>query len=170
MARLNNLGDDAPLQTALPAQERNRIAEFLLYRNLKGNFETLDSMVAAWQRFAETLRNHPESLGHEEYDDWLTKRDSLEEALSLLSPGTRKDVEARVRRLDERFAGATRAVSTSIRPHSPWRPQRWWWFRVPRDMGESFRARLEHVAPAAAQETLPVHTEPSNQPGREAAD
>jgi hypothetical protein len=170
VARLNDLGDDAPLQTALPPADRNRIADFLLYRNLRGKFETLDSLVAAWQRFAGALEDHPETLVQDEYNDWLMKRDSLEEALSLLSPGPREDLQTRVRTLDERFVGATRGVSTSIRRASIWRPQRWWWFRVPRHMGDSFRIQLEHFAPAAAQEAFGSRKDPPSGPGRETAD
>jgi hypothetical protein len=149
IARLNGLGDDAPLQTALPIPDRNRIAEFLLYRNLRGHFETLDSLVAAWQRLVEALKDHPESVGYEEYDDWLTKRDSLEDALSLLSPGTRKDLEARVRQLDERFLEATHATPSVIKPASPWEPERWWWYRIPHRLGKHFQDRLDDLASAS---------------------
>jgi hypothetical protein len=148
--RLKGLGDDAPLHTALPEPDRKRTDEFLLYRNLRGTFETLDSLIAAWQRLGAALKDRPESLLYEEYDDWLTKRDSLEDVLSLLSPATRDDLEANVRRLDERFLEATRPVRTSIKHRSPWAPQRWWWYRVPNGL-ESWSGRVPPGTPGVSR-------------------
>ena len=145
IAGLNDVGDDAPLQASLPAPDRNRISEFLLYRNLRGTFETLDTLVAAWQRLIEALEDHPESLIPEEYNNWLDKRDSLEDALSLLSPGARRDLEARVRRLDDRFLEGTDATQSTIKPTSPWTLQRWWWYRVPHRLDRRFQNRVENL-------------------------
>jgi hypothetical protein len=151
LARLNDLGEEAPLQTALPRPDRVRIDEFLLYRNLRGRFETLDSLVASWQRLIHALEAHPQSLQYEEYDNWLTVRDSLEDALSLLPPASRRGLEARVRPLDEGFVEATHAVPSTIKPTSPWRAQRWWWYRVPHPIHNDFQNRLESHAASAPE-------------------
>ena len=145
IARLNALVEEAPLQAALPAPDQNRIVEFLLYRNLRGHFETLDSLLAAWERLIDALTDHPESLLYEEYVDWLTKRDSLKDALVLLSPGSRSNLEARVRELDERFLQATKAIPTTIDPTSPWTPRPWWWYRIPQRLDKDFKTRLENL-------------------------
>lgn len=145
---------NAPLQHRLTGTDRKRLDEFLLYRNTKGRFETLDSLSDLWEACVARVEDDGGSYVHDEFVDRLTGRDSLEHALSLLSPAARETVEARVRRFDDRFVQATRGVSTSIRPYSPWRSQPWWWFRLPRNMGESFQARLTAVAPATAHEAL----------------
>jgi hypothetical protein len=142
----------APLYAGLTGADRKRVDEYLLYRNVRGRFETLDSLVDLWERSVVWADDSGESYTHDEYVDRLTSRDSLEEARSLVSPAARETLDRRVRPLDERFFDATRAVSDSISPCSPWRPQRWWWFRVPRVLGRHFQERLEHVAPAAATE------------------
>ena len=161
---------NAPLQNRLTGPDRKRIDDFLLYRNTKGRFETLDSLTDVWERSVAWVEEKGESYVHDEFVDRLLSRDSLEDALSLISPIQRGSLESRVRPLDDRFVGGTRAVSTSIRPRSPWQPQRWWWFRVPLRMGDAFRARLDHVAPAAAQEALTAHMYPASRPEREADD
>lgn len=160
---------NAPMQSTLTGPDRERIDAFLLYRNTKGRFETLDSLADLWDRSVSWLEKKGETYIHDEWVDRLTGRDSLDDALALISPTNRDGLESRVRPLDGRFAAATLALSTSIRPRSPWRPQRWWWFRVPRRMGESFLARLEHVAPAAAQEALTPHKDPPGLRGRQPA-
>jgi len=152
LGRMNS--SNAPLQNDMTGPDRNRIDDFFLYRNVKGRFETLDSLIDLWERSVAWVKDKAESYLYEEFVDRLISRDSLEDALSLLSPTGRQTLESRVRSLDERFVHATRPASSSIRPRSPWRPQRWWWFRVPSPMGVSFRDRLEHVAPAAVQEAL----------------
>jgi hypothetical protein len=156
----------SPLQAALTGTDRGSIEGFLLYRNLMGRFETLDSLADQWERSVIWVENDPASYGHEDFSDRLISRDSLEDALGLLSPRSRRGLEHRIRLLDERFFAATQAVSVSTRPCSPWCSQRWWWFRVPRLLGESFQHRLRHVAPAAAQEALATRKDPSRRPGR----
>jgi hypothetical protein len=158
---------NAPLQSGLTEPDRKRIDDFLIYRGTKGRFETLDSLTDVWERSVAWVEDKGESYTHDEFVDRLITRDSLEDALSLVSPAGREPLESRVRPLDQRFLHGTRAVSTSIRPPSPWRFQGWWWFRVPRRIGKSFQARLEHVAPAAAQEALTAHKGAMNQRARE---
>jgi hypothetical protein len=144
----------APLQAALTGRDRDRITDFLLYRNIQGRFETLDSLTNRWDHTVAWVEKRAESLTHDEYVDRLIGRDWLDDALSLLAPTGRAALEVHVRSYDDRFSRATNELSASIKPPSPWRYQRWWWFRVPPRMGEHFRTRLESVAPAAAQEAL----------------
>jgi hypothetical protein len=129
--------DTLPFQAALTGTDRDRIEDFLLYRNLMGRFETLDSLAGQWERSVVWVENDPESYGQEEFADRLISRDALEDALRLLSPISRQTLDSRIRRLDERFYAATRSASQSIRPSSPWKPQAWWWFRVPSEELES---------------------------------
>jgi hypothetical protein len=143
--RLQTLGEGSPLQVALPEPDRERANEFLLYRNLRGPFETLDSLLTSWEQLVDALQDHAESVLYEEYDNWLTKRDSLEDALLVLSPASRKDLEVRVRVIDEGFVEVTQAVPTSVKPAAPWRPQRWWWYRVPARLDKHFQHRVDQL-------------------------
>jgi hypothetical protein len=142
VTRLEKLGSDAPLQSGLADPERERVDAFLLYRNLRGRFQTLDSLVASWRRLARLLADRPQSLQFEEYCDWLVRRDDLEEILMLLSPTTRRDIERGIRDLDERFAQSTISTPVAVRRASPWSAQRWWWYRRPEPIAPDFLARL----------------------------
>jgi hypothetical protein len=142
MRRLASLGEGEPLQAALPEPDRRRVDAFLLYRGLRGRFQTVDSLVDGWQRLVDGLNDHPESILYEEYEDWLIQRDSLETALSLISPAPRGALELRVRELDQGFLATTRPAGSSIKTTSTWRAGPWWWFRVPSRMSESVEARV----------------------------
>lgn len=156
---------DAPtLDGALSDMDRVRVEDYLLGRSMSGPVSTLARLMSVWRRLVEQIEGHHD-MGYEDYEQGLVARDYLEELVSLLSPDARTGLDAQVRPLDERFAAGTRSLATSIRPPTSWRPQRWWWFRVPRPMGESFQARLEHVAPAAMQEA--AHKDSTSQRGRE---
>ena len=122
--------DESPLQAGLQGTDRDRINELLLHQNLMGRFETLDLLVHGWERFVRGIEDDAKSYGHEEFADRLIARDLLEDALGLISPAGRRDLEHRVRAWDERFHAATRPVPVSTRRERRWRPQRWWWFRV----------------------------------------
>jgi hypothetical protein len=132
----------APLLARLSGMDRKRVDDYLLYRNVRGRFETLDSLVELWERTVDWVVERGDTYTHDEYVDRLTSRDSLAEAVSVLSPSSRAALDRRVTALDQRFLDATRAVSDSIRPRVPWRPQRWWWFRVPLVLGQHFQDRL----------------------------
>ena len=119
-----------------------------------GRFETLDSLMDQWERSVGWVEDDPESYDHEEFSDRLISRDSLEDALVLISPVSRQPLARGIEALDERFFAATDAVSTTVRPCSHWLPQRWWWFRVPQPIGKRFYDRLTEVAPAAARDVL----------------
>jgi hypothetical protein len=140
--------DETSLHAALRGSDRTRIDAFVLNRG----GTRLDSLVDRWQRCVKTVETDPARLMYEEYENWLSARDSLEDARSLLTPPCRAILDPRLEPLDERFLRATREVSTSIRPRSPWEPQRWWWFRVPRNLGEHFKDYLEHFVPLVAEE------------------
>lgn len=140
--------DQTSLHAALTLSDRRRIDELLLYRG----GTRLDSLLKSWESCARALERDDGRLMYEEYENWLNVRDGLEDAVSMLSPAGRQILEARLAPLDDRVVQATLALSTSIRPLTPWRPQGWCWYRVPRSFGESFRKRLKHIAPAAAEE------------------
>jgi hypothetical protein len=123
---------NSPLHASLAGRDRERINEFLLYRSIMGRFHTLDTLVDEWKRLVNALEDHPDAVLREEYEDWLTARDALANALSMLPPPKRWEAESQVRRLDSRFLALSRPVATPIRPASGWRVQAWWWFRVPR--------------------------------------
>ena len=122
---------NSPLHASLAAPARERIDEFLLYRSIMGRFHTLDTLVDEWERLVDALEDHPDALLREEYEDWLTTRDVLADALLMLPPPTRREAESEVRCLDSRFLALSRPVAPSIRPASTWQVQRWWWFRMP---------------------------------------
>ena len=143
---------EAPLQAALPTADRKRLDEFLLYRGLRRPLETLDTLLTGWRCLVERLDEGGKSLSYEEYEDWLFRRDSLEDALSLLSPTAQVPLEAQVHVLNRRFSLATLALATSIRPASRWRLQPWWWYRVPDPPGDGFYKRLKSLSPTAARE------------------
>jgi hypothetical protein len=142
--------DEASLHARITGTDRARFEELLLNRG----GTRLDFLVDMWSRFVRAVETEPESLGYEEYENWLSARDVLEDVISLLSPSARQTIETYVRPLDHSMFEATREAASSIRPRAPWQPQRWWWYRVPSPMGQYFKQRLEHVAPAVAQQLL----------------
>jgi hypothetical protein len=148
--------DESSVHAALTKSDRSHIDELMLYWGVRGHaFTTLDGLIEAWHGFVGRVERTPgTSYDYEDFEVRLIDRDSLEDAISLLTPDGRGPLESRVRPLDERFLHVTRPVSSSIRPPLPWAPQRWWWYRVPSRLGEHFKHRLEHLAPAAAREAL----------------
>jgi len=144
---------DTSLHAQMTAADHRRVEQFLLFSGGK----TLDAWVDSWRGCVSWVEDDPELIVFESYEPRLGTRDGLEHALSLLTPTSRTFLESQLAPLDERFAHATREVSTSIRPPSPWKPQPWWWYRVPSRLGEHFKSRLEDLAPAAAREALAAH-------------
>lgn len=142
--------DESSLHATLTGTDRTRIEELLLNRGGK----RLDSRLDGWRQGVERVESDPDFIVFEVYEDRLVARDNLEDALSLLTPPARHVLEQRVGPLDERFLQATRELPTSIRPRSPWQPQRWWWYRAPSRLGEHFKDRLEQLAPEAARAAL----------------
>jgi hypothetical protein len=129
LSRVNDL--NAPVQAGLPEADRARLDDYLLYRNVGGRFETLDSLLVRWARAIASLEATPESWIPDIYVDWLHTRDALEDALSVLSPVVRHTVESGVRSSDEAFLTLTRSRPRAFSPASRWRLRRWWWFREP---------------------------------------
>jgi hypothetical protein len=151
---------EAPsLDGALRGMDRKRVEDLLLNRSMSGPVTTLARLMSVWQRLIEQIERS-QDMGYEDYEQALIARDYLEEAAALLSPDAREGLDVPLRRLDQGFATVTRPLATSIRPLASWEPQPWWWFRVPLPMGESFQARLEHVAPAAAHEARTAQEDP----------
>lgn len=144
----------SPLRDALPAEDRQRIDELLLWASMNGPVKTLEGWLASYERLIEWLERDAGSVLFEEHEDKLTARDRLEQALSLSSPEARALLEGHVQSLDERFRATTREVSASIRPAMSWRPSGWWWHRVPATPGEGFSKRLEHASSSVAEEIL----------------
>lgn len=117
-----------------------------------GRVVTLDRRIERWRSVGEWLDRGSTSLLYEEYEAGLGGREHLEEVLTLLSHRARHQLEPAIRIIDEHFLLATRSLVSSIRPQTPWVPQRWWWYRVPSEPGDAFSERLAAVAPAAARE------------------
>lgn len=153
--------ETAPMQTRLTGPDRKRVEDFLVYRNVRGRFETLDSLISLWERFVTRIEKTSQSYAYDDYTDRLVSRDSLEDAISLLSPLASGDVAHNVCSLDSRFAAATHEITAPLRTPDPWKPQAWWWFRVPRQIGDQFRSQLQGIAPAAAAEAFAEHSTPS---------
>jgi hypothetical protein len=133
--------------TMLSTPDRERVEAFLLYRSLNRPHQTLDSLTHTWEQLIEELEGDGAHHMYEEHVDWLTVRDSLETALSLLSPEGRSSIDPEINGLDARFLAATDAIGGSIDPPRSWEPQAWWWFRLPNRMGWRFRDYLEHALP-----------------------
>jgi hypothetical protein len=140
--------DPKSVHSLLAPSDQRLINAALLAR---GEVLLLDYRIKRWESLARALSSHPEDLLHEEFEDFLQTRDHLEDLLGLLSPVSRPAVEEPVRELDVRFLESTHPVEVSLRPHKPWQPQRWWWYRVPSRVGDSFKARLAIVSPEAAR-------------------
>jgi hypothetical protein len=153
--------DDTSVHAQLPTADHRRVEDFLLFTGGK----TLDTWIDSWQGCVGWVEDDPEHIVFEPYEPRLRTRDGLATAVSLLTPTSRTFVESQLAPLDERFARATREVSTSIRPPSPWKPQPWWWYRVPSRLGEHFKSRLEYLAPAAAREALAEQRRHGSDPG-----
>jgi hypothetical protein len=143
--------DDSSLHALLRGSDRTRVQDFLLSRG--GTL--LDSLVNGWQRFVDHVWVRPVSFAYEEYEQGLIRRDLLENVISLVTPGFRKTLQSLVYPADSRFFDATREASASIRPTTPWEPQPWWWFRLPRHLGKNFNDRLGYLAPATLAEDTP---------------
>lgn len=135
----------APLHATLTGDDRRRLDDFLLYRNVKGRFETLDSLIDAWDRLVAGLARAPSSLTYDEFTDRLRSRDSLETAVAQVTPLARGPLVAAVAPLDRRYLEHTNAQASSIRRSAAWRVDPWWWFRVPRAPGSRFREQLAAV-------------------------
>lgn len=149
---LRGARSEAPtLDGALSGMDRRRVEDFLLSRSMSGPVSTLTRLVAIWRRLVGQIERD-DDMGYEDYEQGLIARDYLQDAVSLLSPDAPDGLEVQLRPLDQSFAAGTQSLTTSIREAASWEPRRWWWFRVPRPMGDSFRARLEHVAPNAERE------------------
>jgi hypothetical protein len=144
--------DISSMHSALVSGDEARIQDLCLYRRSR----RLDALLGSWESCVGSVERSSSSLMYEEYENWLDMRDVLEDMVEVLSPAGRQTLGHALAPLDERFLAATRDLSSSIRPRSRWRPQRWWWYRVPHRPSETFRERLEHVAPVAATEVSAV--------------
>jgi len=107
--------------------ETRRLQEFLYY----SNGQTPVGLLESRRRLVRRLEIDPDSVV-EEYEDGLTRRDRLHEAVGLITPTSRQRLDATLAAIDGRFTDATDSVSAPVRPAIPWRPQAWWWYRVPR--------------------------------------
>jgi hypothetical protein len=132
----------APLHAALSDDDRRRLDEYLLYRNVKGRFETLDSLVGAWSRLVGSLARETSLLTYDEFTDRLLGRDSLETAMTQIAPVAREPLVDAVAPLDQSFVERTQRYARSIRRHGRWHADPWWWFRVPRAFGSQFEEQL----------------------------
>lgn len=76
----------------------------------------------------------------EEYVNDLDARGTLEDAIALLSPDGRQQLTEAVDAADRRFYAATRPIENAVWPGVgwKWKPQRWWYYRVPKSMTPGF--------------------------------
>jgi hypothetical protein len=128
-----------PFHASLSDGDKARLEAYLLYLGIRGGpIRTLDSLIDAWSRLVDIMEHGDEHWMCEEHTNSLDGRDHLEIAMSLLTPTESQEVRAHVGTFDQRFFNATRPTPRSLRPHEPWQPQAWWWFRLPQQIGESF--------------------------------
>jgi len=101
---------------------------------------TLEHLLQRWQDFVVQIeRGYEDSIY--EYTNDLSVRDLWEEILRGVPQGLRQELSEWIRPWDERFYKATRSVRRPIL--SAGRSSlHWWWFRVPKRVGEALGADL----------------------------
>lgn len=70
------------------------------------------------------------------YENDISRRDSIDEVMQLLSEAGREAYAELLAPIDERFVQATFEVPIPISPLAEGSLERWWWRRVPKRMGE----------------------------------
>ncbi len=141
---LPNSDADDRFRCQLPRTDRQIFDSFLVYLNAgsPGALITVERMVTKWSRFVtEVESGRPDSVDEYANDIWL--RDALEDLYTLLSPAGRRGLASELESVDGRFDAATRPVSDSFWPAvRGWEPQRWWYYRVPRQLSAQFEQDL----------------------------
>lgn len=143
--------DPSSVHSRLTPGDRALVDAALLAR---GRVVRIDAWISSWTKAISGLIAHPNTITYEDHEERLIRRDALEDVLALLSPSAVRTVREPVSELDGQFLAMTQDAGASISPPRPWRPQRWWWYRIPRHPGHAFRDRIAHVAPQAATKVL----------------
>jgi uncharacterized protein (DUF433 family) len=135
-----------PIGVPLPPSDQRLLQEFYEYRIALGGPEDLspDKLFERWKQLVEMTERGYFDV-YDEYANALDGRDLLEDSISMVSPSSRRTLLEIVDPWDRRFAGATRESHSSLRRLSRWRPLRWWWYRVPHDVGPLFEKYLEEL-------------------------
>ena len=101
---------------------------------------TLEYLLQRWQDFVVQIeRGYEDSIY--EYTNDLSMRDLWEDLLRGVPQGLRQELSEWIRPWDERFYKATRGAERAILPGAR-EPLHWWWFRVPKRIGEELGADL----------------------------
>lgn len=122
----------------LSTEDRQLVEDFCKYHWSIGVvllMATPEDWLGRWRQTVERVEAVYSDDIHE-LTNSLATRDLLEDLTSLLTPPGQDALRRDIRPWDERYDAATRAVSVSLMGNQvPWRPKRWWWYRVPVRLG-----------------------------------
>ena len=138
------------LRDDLLPQDRALVDELMAYRAPFHN-ATPERIFARWQGLVEKVEAGYEDI-YDEYVLALSRRDVLEDAVSIVSPLSEERLLRVIRPWDRRFDSATSPATRAIFPAQA-KPGRWWWYRVPKRLA----GPLEQHLHSAGLLTGPAH-------------
>lgn len=122
------------LRDLLSAEDVRLVDAFCKYYSSTGlvlMVPTPEDWFSRWKRTVERVEHVYAEEIHELRND-LDARDLLEDLISMFTPSGQQRIRAVVQPWDARYEATTRVVATSLMGNeAPWRPRRWWWYRVP---------------------------------------
>jgi len=105
---------------------------------------TLSGLLQRWQDFVLQIeQGYQDSIY--EYTNDLSVRDLLEEVLKEVPQTLQKELTQLIRPWDARFDNATKKTRRPVLPHIGQESLSWWWFRVPKHLGEELEADLRSL-------------------------
>jgi len=135
----------------VPSQKSRQddpVRDYMKSRGVSANVVDagLAGAVARWESVAKSVDGYDLTL-----DDWLNDmglRDIIAGALAAAGEAQRKGVSARLERADDVFRKATVVTGpvwgkTVAASHSHDPARTWWYFRLPRNPGETLKADLD---------------------------
>jgi len=134
--------------TSKKAESRDPVHDYLKARGVSPNIADagLDGVVARWESIAKSVDGYDFAL-----DDWLNDmdaRDIIAGALVAAREEQRAKFSTRLNRADDLFKKETVVTgpiwgNTVAASHSHDPNRTWWYFRRPRNPGETLKADLE---------------------------
>lgn len=134
--RFGDGSDDPPgeayLRSQFSEEDRRLVQDYYVFVRGKAIYvpPSLEVDLGKWQRCVVDVEAPTPRYDEDETRLWLSRRDVLEDALTLISPKSLRRIEQAVRPWDDRFFAATAAVEGMWDTRAwTWKPQRWWWHR-----------------------------------------
>ena len=106
-----------------------------------GHSLTLNQLFQRWREFVIQVEQCYQDSFYE-YTNDLSVRDVLEEILQEVPPSLREELTSEIRPWDERFTEATREIKQALLPNVTPGSLPWWWFRIPKNLGEILKEDL----------------------------